>query len=179
MILFYIEYVKKIFSFLNILLYNTFRGENMGINEVIQVGSRIKKYRKSKGITQKEVARLAGIPYSTYSNYENNNREPNEEQLRKIASALGTSEVELLGLTKEEFLKPLEDEVAFLNYLLSLGYEYVDTFYNNDFGFDRCIYITKENTEIPLTKEEYEHLRDSIINDTETEIYKLRKQRGI
>lgn len=33
----------------------------MGINEVVQVGSRIKKYRKSKGITQKEVARLAGI----------------------------------------------------------------------------------------------------------------------
>ena len=151
----------------------------MGINEVVQVGSRIKKYRKSKGITQKEVARLAGIPYSTYSNYENNNREPNQEQLRKIASALGTSEVELLGLSKEEFLKPLNDEVAFLNYLLSLGYEYVDTFYDNEEGYDRCIYIPSENIDIPLTRKEYEHLKKSIVNDTETELYKLRKKKGI
>ena len=151
----------------------------MGINEVIQIGSRIKKYRKSKGITQKEVARLAGIPYSTYSNYENNNREPNEEQLRKIASALCTSEAELLGLSKEEFLKPLEDEVAYLNFLLSLGYEYVDTFYDNDEGYDRCIYIRSENIDIPLTGKEYEHLKKAIVNDTETELYKLRKKKGI
>lgn len=151
----------------------------MGINEVVQVGSRIKKYRKSKGITQKEVARLAGIPYSTYSNYENNNREPNEAQLRKIASALGTSEVELLGLTKEEFLKPLKDEVAYLNFLLSLGYEYVDVFYDNEEDYDRCIYIPRENTEIPLTKKEYEQLKKSIVNDIETELYKLRKKKGI
>lgn len=156
-----------------------FRGENMGINEVIQVGSRIKKYRKSKGITQKEVARLAGIPYSTYSNYENNNREPNEDQLRKIASALGTSEVELLGLSKEEFFKPLNDEIAYLNFLLSLGYEYVDTFYDNEDGYDRCIYIPSENIDIPLTKQEYEHLKKAIISDTETELYKLRKKKGI
>ncbi len=151
----------------------------MGINEVIQVGSRIKKYRKSKGITQKEVARLAGIPYSTYSNYENNNREPNEDQLRKIASALGTSEVELLGLSKEEFFKPLNDEIAYLNFLLSLGYEYVDTFYDNEDGYDRCIYIPSENIDIPLTKQEYEHLKKAIISDTETELYKLRKKKGI
>ena len=141
----------------------------MGINEVIQIGSRIKKYRKSKGITQKEVARLAGIPYSTYSNYENNNREPNEEQLRKIASALCTSEAELLGLSKEE--------VAYLNFLLSLGYEYVDTFYDNDEGYDRCIYIRSENIDIPLTGKEYEHLKKAIVNDTETELYKLRKKK--
>ena len=151
----------------------------MGINEIIQVGSRIKKYRKSKGITQKEVARLAGIPYSTYSNYENNNREPNEDQLRKIASALGTSEADLLGLSKEEFLKPLNDEVAYLNFLLSLGYEYVDTFYDNEEGYDRCIYIPKENIDIPLNGKEYEHLKKAIVNDTETELYKLRKKKGI
>ncbi len=151
----------------------------MGINEVIQVGSRIKKYRKSKGLTQKEVARLAGIPYSTYSNYENNNREPNEYQLRKIASALATSEVELLGLSKEEFLKPLNDEVAYLNFLFSLGYEYVDTFYDNEEGYDRCICISSENIDIPLTRKEYEHLKKAIVSDTETELYKLRKKKGI
>lgn len=60
----------------------------MGINEIIQVGNRIKEIRKLLGFTQKEIALRAGIPYTTYSNYENNNREPNSEQLRKIARAL-------------------------------------------------------------------------------------------
>lgn len=60
----------------------------MGINEIIQVGNQIKEIRKLQGFTQKEIATRAGIPYTTYSNYENNNREPNYEQLRKITSAL-------------------------------------------------------------------------------------------
>ena len=37
------------------------------------------------------MAKLCGIPYSTYSNYENNNREPNLAQLNKIANILGIS----------------------------------------------------------------------------------------
>lgn len=69
----------------------------MGINEVVQIGNRIKEYRKSKGITQKELALRADIPYSTYSNYENNNREPNREQLQKIATALDVPLYELMG----------------------------------------------------------------------------------
>lgn len=69
----------------------------MGINEVVQIGNRIKEYRKSKGITQKELALRAEIPYSTYSNYENNNREPNREQLQKIATALDVPLYELMG----------------------------------------------------------------------------------
>lgn len=60
----------------------------MGINEIIQIGSRIKEMRKLLGFTQKEIAIRAEIPYTTYSNYENNNREPNYEQLRKITKAL-------------------------------------------------------------------------------------------
>lgn len=69
----------------------------MGINEVVQIGNRIKEYRKSKGFTQRELALRANIPYSTYSNYENNNREPNREQLQKIATALNVPLYELMG----------------------------------------------------------------------------------
>ena len=151
----------------------------MGVNEYIQIGSRIKDLRKAKGLSQKEMSKRTGIPYSTYSNYENNNREPNKSQLEKIATALGISEIELLGLTKEEIFKPLKGEVAFLNFLLSLGYEYIDTFYDNNYGYDRCLCINKENIDIPLTKYEYEDLKSAIIHDTETEIYKLRKDKGL
>ena len=56
----------------------------MGINDFIQIGSTIKELRKAKGISQKrKCLKLLDIPYSTYSNYENNNREPSADVIKK------------------------------------------------------------------------------------------------
>lgn len=55
------------------------------------MGRRIKKLRKLTGYTAKEFAEKIGIPYSSYSNYENGNREPKLATLRKIATALNVS----------------------------------------------------------------------------------------
>lgn len=151
----------------------------MSINEIIQVGTRIKILRKSKGISQKDFAKEVGIAYSTYSNYENNNREPNREQLEKISGVLGVPILQLLGVSVDESLKPLDNEIKYLNYLLSLGYQYVDHFVDNEYGFDRCIHIINENIDIPLTKKEYEQLEEYIKADIETEIYKLRKKKNL
>jgi transcriptional regulator with XRE-family HTH domain len=71
----------------------------MGINQIIQIGSRIKMMRKSKGISQKEMASLCDIPVTTYSNYENNNREPSVDNLEKIANTLEVPLVDLLGIS--------------------------------------------------------------------------------
>lgn len=64
----------------------------MRLNEYVKVGMKIKKIRKSKGITQKKMAEdILNIPKSTYSNYENNNRVPDNETLEKIAAALNVT----------------------------------------------------------------------------------------
>ncbi len=60
----------------------------MGINEFIKIGLRIKEARISKGISQKDMAAKLGINRSTYSNYENDIREPNLEVIEKIANTL-------------------------------------------------------------------------------------------
>lgn len=60
----------------------------MGLNEYFQIGSRIKAIRKDKGLSQRAVAAQLGIPFSTYSNYENDNREPSLETLHQIAKIL-------------------------------------------------------------------------------------------
>lgn len=73
----------------------------MGINEYIKIGNRIKQLRIEKGYTQKEMAALSEISYSTYSNYENNNREPSMKQIEKIAKALNISTEDLLGYTNK------------------------------------------------------------------------------
>ena len=72
----------------------------MGINDYIKIGKRIRKFRTEKGYSQKQMATLCGIPYSTYSNYENNNREPGMEQIEKIANVLEITTDELIGHIK-------------------------------------------------------------------------------
>lgn len=151
----------------------------MGVNELVQIGTRIKELRLKRGLKQKELADKVQIPYSTFANYENNKREPNQEQIEKIADALGVTSYNLLGISTEQLLQPLKNEVKFLNYLSSLGYEYVDTFLDNDYGYDRCIHIISENKDIPLTKEEYENLERNIKNDIDLEIERLRQYKRI
>ena len=74
----------------------------MGINEIIKVGNNIKRIRKQKNISQKDMAKKLNMPSSTYSNYENNNREPNAATLRKIAYILNVDISDLLNLNSPE-----------------------------------------------------------------------------
>ena len=86
----------------------------MGINEIIKVGNNIKRIRKQKNISQKDMAKKLNMPSSTYSNYENNNREPNAATLRKIADILNVDISDLLNLNypeNESSEKYLSDDI--------------------------------------------------------------------
>ena len=56
----------------------------------------LKQYREGLGITAKDFARLVGVRYTTYVNYENVGTEPKYETLIKIATALHVSIDDLL-----------------------------------------------------------------------------------
>lgn len=58
----------------------------------------LKKARIQKGITQKELAEKIGVAKSTYSLYESGNREPNVQNIKRIADILDVSADELLGI---------------------------------------------------------------------------------
>ena len=58
---------------------------------------RIKELREAKGISMKEAARLLGMPYTTYVNYEKGLREPTSEILIQIADFFGVSIDFLVG----------------------------------------------------------------------------------
>ena len=56
---------------------------------------KIKELRKNSGLSRKEVAEKLGIPYTTYSNYENGYRLPKYDTLWKIISFFyGTESME-------------------------------------------------------------------------------------
>ena len=69
----------------------------MGINQYIKIGSKIKQARISKGIRQKEMAVKLGLSVSTYSNYENNYREPKLDIVEKICCILDMTIDELMS----------------------------------------------------------------------------------
>ena len=79
----------------------------MSLNDLLKVGNNIKRIRKDKGISQKDMAdKILNIPRSTYSNYENNNRVPDLDLLKKIAEALEVSIYDLIDpieATRVEF----------------------------------------------------------------------------
>jgi len=58
---------------------------------------RIKQLRETKELNMKETARLLGMPYTTYVNYEKGLREPTSEVLIQLADFFDTSVDFLVG----------------------------------------------------------------------------------
>lgn len=62
----------------------------------MNVGNNIRKYRKEKKLTQKELATLSEISQNSIQRYETGQREPNYSQLTKIAEALSIPATKLI-----------------------------------------------------------------------------------
>ena len=61
---------------------------------------RLKKLRKAKGLSQTQLANELGMIKQTYSNYENEKREPNIATLIKLADYFDVSVDYLIGHEK-------------------------------------------------------------------------------
>ena len=59
--------------------------------ETEELGLKIKALRKSRGLTQDQLADRLGVRRATISNYEIGRRTPHLSDLRKLAEALGTT----------------------------------------------------------------------------------------
>ena len=103
----------------------------MGINDFIQIGSTIKELRKAKGISQKEMSKLLDIPYSTYSNYENNNREPSADVIKKVSDILEISTDSLIETAKTKS-KTFIDEIDV--YVEKFQKDIAERGYNREMG---------------------------------------------
>ena len=60
------------------------------------IGEIIRRTRKDKNMTQKQLGEAAGIAEPTIRKYESNRLNPTRETLHKIATALGVHEIALL-----------------------------------------------------------------------------------
>lgn len=111
----------------------------MGVNEWIKIGERMKEERKKSGMTQREMAKRLNLSFSTYSNYENNYREPPMDIIKNFCEILSLSVDDLLNHAtnkdksgyyvsfpepSEKFYKLSEAaQFGFLETLLFLGFD--------------------------------------------------------
>ena len=77
-----------------------------------EIGSRIRKYRKAKNLSQKDFAALLGVSASRANNWENGVNRPDIELLADICRILQVSPSELLDVRIDpEELSPQERRV--------------------------------------------------------------------
>ncbi|MBY6931885.1 helix-turn-helix domain-containing protein [Clostridium botulinum] len=88
----------------------------------MNIGDMIKKLRKDKGLTQKQLADAVNVSTITIQNYENNRRKPSIEMLEKISSALN---VFIFNFNKED--NSLENPRYYLieQYLRTIHCEFI------------------------------------------------------
>ena len=138
----------------------------MGLNEYIQIGNRIKEIRKSKGLSQREAAKKLNMAFSTYSNYENNNREPNFETLKRIADVLGVSVAQLVN---DDAVADEETSIfqQMMDYLDEIGLSLDQD--ESDIEHDRFQIVSAEHGTIALLSHfELQSLFESILKDADT-----------
>lgn len=88
----------------------------------MNIGDNIKKIRKEKGLTQKQLAEAIGVSTITIQNYENNRRQPNIDMLNKIGSVL---DVFIFSFEEENKTDENRKNYSLEQYMYSLGYEII------------------------------------------------------
>ncbi len=97
------------------------------------IGENIRRIRKEKGITQKELGERLDMTQSAIGQFENDKTSPKKDTIEKIASALGVKPSELMKgdsiwetLDKKHSneIKSTVKYLEFIDFLKSSGYSY-------------------------------------------------------
>ena len=75
-------------------------------------GDTLRELRLSKKLTQEETAKIIGVARGTYTHYELNKREPDNDTLLKIANLFGVTTDYLLGHTSSTEAKKTPKDLA-------------------------------------------------------------------
>lgn len=127
------------------------------------IGDNIRRFRKERGITQKKLGELCGIAEPNIRKYENGKQNPKLETIEKIASALGVTAFDLMGIEYFDLKNPdagrqYAEYDGFQKYLQSMGFSIKEKQENED----SCSYVISGNRlDLILSPEEYTQLQAS------------------
>lgn len=143
----------------------------MGINEIIKIGTRLKEIRQAAKISQKDMAEKIGIPYSTYSNYENNNREPSLDVLKRFCQTMNIRIIDLLEFNEIADKKECDKEETFLSFCNYLNYTVIPETYKGYSGFQ----IIKDNSSYFIDTDTFLRLLEKVSAFTKFDIEEILK----
>ena len=70
-------------------------------DDIPEISKRLRDLRKNNGLSQRALAKLAGVTSPAITLWETGQRFPRGKNLKKLAAALGVSESDILGGTPE------------------------------------------------------------------------------
>ncbi len=88
----------------------------------MNIGDMIKKLRKDKGLTQKQLADAINVSTITIQNYENGRRKPSVEMIQKIGSALN---VFIFNFDNENDLSENPQQYFIEQYLQTINCQFI------------------------------------------------------
>ncbi|MDO4333059.1 MAG: helix-turn-helix transcriptional regulator [Eubacteriales bacterium] len=139
------------------------------------IGERIRNLRIKNNLTQKELSELCckiserKISESTIRKYELGIlKNPKQDTLQIIASALGVSEYELQGISAQEITNSLSATTSFYNYLYSLGYEIAESNYNDKW----VIHVKDTSQDVYISDEELKNLQAATKETIDLRLFK-------
>lgn len=109
----------------------------------MNIGKKIKKYRKLKKLTQKQLANQIEISEMSIRRYERGERQPTIDVLNLIANALDIDTSELL-VSPEDYS---EDIRPFVPASLYKGKEYTDNLFNELLSIEKQIRLYEDNAD--------------------------------
>lgn len=92
-------FVKCLLEFISFI---TFRDKIQVGDNMATFGERLKKLRKDKKVTQKELANFLKIAESSVSMYERNEREPSFDLVKRLSNFFDVTSDYLLGISEDE-----------------------------------------------------------------------------
>jgi transcriptional regulator with XRE-family HTH domain len=79
---------------------------------MVMFGKNIRKARKDKGLTQRELADLIGAKHNSISDWENDKNRPDPDSIELLLGALGVDANTLLGYDNKQNIAKDADELA-------------------------------------------------------------------
>ena len=144
------------------------------------IGDNIRRFRKERGITQKKLGELCGIAEPNIRKDENGKQNPKLETIEKIASALGVTAFDLMGIEYFDLKNPdagrqYAEYDGFQKYLQSMGFSIKEKQENED----SCSYVISGNRlDLTLSPEEYTQLQTSSGDLIFSYLWKKAKQKN-
>ena len=134
----------------------------------MKIGEKIRKFRTEKGLSQRELAKMAGLSEPAIRNYELGNRTPSDKQIGAIAGALDISPFAISNPDIESYIGVMHTLFALEEeYGATLVCEPGATYITFPAGSDLRSRLSdwgevfSKSKDVSMTKEEYEEWKNT------------------